>query len=429
MRRWHATLLVASAAILPRVIVLVIERERVLQAFVEKSDRFAHVLVSSGTFGLLPGVPSAYTQPLYAWFLAALYWPLDRNWAVVGLGQIVLATATALLVLEIGRRLRGLFVGVVAALIATLQPYLIWHDVHVNRETLDGFLLALIVLLALVRRERQSLWWKAALGVTCGVAILGNSRLFLLPVVLAVYAAWPLRLRRRTVVAALLVVFAAGVTVAPWAIRNKVQVGCFAITTDSRALWKANNANTYRVLAAGQWIDDVPEIQGFVLPPSDAAETQLKTGLIVAVDECGQESFYTDHVLDFWREHPGEKARLAGQAFRMLWQPTLTVETDDPLRKGFADTLRRTAEPVFALTLYALALVGLFLAPRRFVALVLALEAYNTLMAMIFAGTMRYRVPWDFLLALLAAFAVERACEYVRRRRGYASPARASAAS
>ena len=45
-------------------------------------------------------------------------------------------------------------------------------------------------------------------------------------------------------------------------VRNKVQVGCFAITTDARALWKANNENTYDVLARGGWIDDVPELPG-----------------------------------------------------------------------------------------------------------------------------------------------------------------------
>ena len=135
------------------------------------------------------------------------------------------------------------------------------------------------------------------------------------------------------------------------------------------------------------------------------------------MDECAQATFYERKVLDFWREHPGEKARLAAQATWMLWQPTFTVATDDPGRKGFADTLRRSAEPVFMVLVYALALVGLFLAPRRFVALVISLSVYNTLMAMVFAGTVRYRVPWDFLLALLAAFPLARAWERMRRRR------------
>jgi membrane protein implicated in regulation of membrane protease activity len=78
--------------------------------------------------------------------------------------------------------------------------------------------------------------------------------------------------------------------------------------------------------------------------------------------------------------------------------------------------------------LYALAVAGAFLAPRRFVALALLLLSYNALAAMVFAGTARYRVPWDFLLALLASFAVVAAWERFRRRRSYASePANAGA--
>ena len=34
--------------------------------------------------------------------------------------------------------------------------------------------------------------------------------------------------------------------------------------------------------------------------------------------------------------------------------------------------------------------------------------AYETLAAMLFAGATRYRVPWDFVLALLAGAAVDR---------------------
>ena len=127
------------------------ERETILEEFVDKSDRFATTLVDHGTFGFLPGVPSAYTQPLYGWFLAGLYCPFGRSWLAVGLAQIVVAVATALLVFEIGSRLRSTGVGLVAALIATLHPYLVWHDVHLNREVLDGLVLAVLALCALAR--------------------------------------------------------------------------------------------------------------------------------------------------------------------------------------------------------------------------------------------------------------------------------------
>ena len=47
----------------------------------------------------------------------------------------------------------------------------------------------------------------------------------------------------------------------------------------------------------------------------------------------------------------------------------------------------------------------------------LLLVGYNTLVAMAFAGTVRYRAPFDFLLAILAAAALVRAWDWLRERR------------
>ena len=410
-----AALLVVAAAALPRLLALAIEREQILEAYVEKSDVFARTLVSSGTFGFLPGVPSAYTQPLYAWFLAGLYWPVDRSWAVVGLAQVLVAVVTALLVLAIGTHLASVRTGVLAALVATLHPYLVWHDIHVNREILDGLLAAAIVLLALLAYERRSLPLALGLGAVSGLAILSNARLLLLPLVLAPYVAWRVRPAGRAIAAAALVVVGAALVTAPWVVRNKVVIGCATITTDTRALWKANNPATYDVLARGGWIDDVPDLPG--VPPWPEKAAGISVAAAKAVDECAQSSFYRDEVFDFWREHPGEKARLAVQAVGMLWSPFLSVTADDAAQQGASDLAQRTVEPAFVLMLYAFALWGAFLAPRRFVALAALLLGFNTLMAMVFAGTVRYRAPWDFVLALLAAFALERAWELLLRKR------------
>ena len=418
-----AALLVVAAAALPRLLALAIEREQILEAYVEKSDVFARTLVSSGTFGFLPGVPSAYTQPLYAWFLAGLYWPVDRSWAVVGLAQVLVAVVTALLVLAIGTHLASVRTGVLAALVATLHPYLVWHDIHVNREILDGLLAAAIVLLALLAYERRSLPLALGLGAVTGLAILSNARLLLLPLVLAPYVAWRVRPAGRAIAAAALVVVGAALVTAPWVVRNKVVIGCATITTDTRALWKANNPATYDVLARGGWIDDVPDLPG--VPPWPEKAAGISVAAAKAVDECAQSSFYRDEVFDFWRDHPGEKARLAVQAVGMLWSPFLSVTADDEAQQGASDVAQRTIEPAFVLLLYAFALWGAFLAPRRFVALAALLLGFNTLMAMVFAGTVRYRAPWDFVLALLAAFALERAWELLRKRRP--SPAASAA--
>jgi hypothetical protein len=244
--------------------------------------------------------------------------------------------------------------------------------------------------------------------------VLGNARLAFLPLVLAAYAAWPFRPPARALALAGAVLAGAVLAAVPWVVRNDVQVGCPAITTDARALWKANNENTYDVLAAGGWIDDVPEPPGAPPWPELAADLTL-AGTPTEVDECAQATYYRELVFDFWREQPGEKGRLALQAVGMLWSPTFSVDSDS--RGGIASLGRDVVEPLFMLTVYALAIAGAYLVPRRFLALALLLLGYNTLLAMVFAGTVRYRAPFDFLLAILAAAALARAWEKLRGRR------------
>ena len=413
MKRSTAAAIVVVVVAAPRLFVLARERETILDEFVDKSDRFATTLVDHGTFGFLPGVPSAYTQPLYGWFLAGLYWPFGRSWLAVGIAQILIAVITALVVFAIGARLRSPGVGLVAATIATLHPYVVWHDVHLNREVLDGLALALLALCALAAYERRSLPLAAATGAIAGAAILGNARLLLLPIAIAVYVAWRSPFGQALTAAALVIGMAA-VVVAPWVLRNKVQVGCYAITTDSRALWKANNENTRGVLDHGGWIDDVPALPGAPPWPEYAADLTL-AGKPTTVDECAQMRLYRDEVVDFWREHPGEKGLLALQATRMLWSPV--PRESDESGSGTARLARKTIEPAFVIALYTLAVVGLFVAPLHFVGLALLMVGYNTVAAMVFAGTARYRAPWDFLLAILAAFALSRAWERIQERR------------
>src|SRR5919204_508935 len=308
----------AAAAVVPRLAVLLHERSDVTSAYVDKGDVFARTFLRDGTYGFIPGIPSAYTQPLYGWFLVPLYWIFARTWIVVGLAQIAVAVATALLVYEIGRRWISPRAGLLVALAAT------------------------------------------------------------------------------------------AVVVTPWVVRNRVSVGCTTLTTDGRALWKANNPNTLRTLESGKWIDDVPPIPGTPPTPQDAGAIYASTGRVVRTNECAQMRYYRHLALKFMEHHPGEKAKLAAVAARMLWQPAVT-RTEGRSGAGTSlDVGRRLVEPAYTIVLYALALVGLFYVPRRFAALTLALLVYDTLTAMLFAGETRYRVPWDFLIAPCAAAAVAR---------------------
>jgi hypothetical protein len=388
----------------PRLVALLYERGSILGAFTEKSDDFAQTFVASGTYGFAPGFPSANTQPLYGWFLIPLYW-IDRNWALVGIAQIAIAACTAYLVLTIGRRFLSERAALIAALLSTLNPYLIWHDIHVNREILDQLVAAALYLLVLLAARTGSVWLAAATGAVGGLAILGNSRLALLPLVLAVFVAWPQRRRAATLVG---VVLACTVLVLlPWLVRNKVQVGCWAITTDARALWKANNLNTYGVLARGGWIDEVPSLPGApTITPEYQHAYYVQGKKVPYVDECAQMRLYEHATTRFWRKHPAEKLKLVGQATEMLWSPKQTRTDSGP--GASAGPVRRWVEAVWAIPVYLLALFGLFVVPRRFAALAATFLVYETVAAWVFAGATRYRISFDFVLALLAGAAIER---------------------
>jgi 4-amino-4-deoxy-L-arabinose transferase-like glycosyltransferase len=418
---------VAAACVVPRLVVLLHERDAITTSFTEKSDTFAQTFVQHGTFGFIPGEPSAYTQPLYGWFLIPVYWIFGRHWLSIGLAQIVLAVATALLVYEIGRRLLGPRAGLAAALIATLNPYLIWHDVHVNREIVDQLCAAALVLLTLMVADRPSKRLAALLGIVTGLAILGNTRLVGVPIICAAYLLWRLPRARSSALVAALVLGGAAAAVAPWLVRNKVQLGCWAITTDGRALWKANNPQTYPLLSSGQWIDNIAASSPRPAPPNrltpeDAWGYYTKPGVPpqYAIDhypnECVQMSFYEHLASQYVRHHPGDKAKLAALSAQLLWQPATFETTGRPGAGTRLDIGRRVIEPVYMIVLYVLAAAGIFFVPRAFAALALLLLGYNTLCAALFVGATRYRVAWDFLLAVLAAATLARIADWLRER-------------
>jgi 4-amino-4-deoxy-L-arabinose transferase-like glycosyltransferase len=399
--------LIAVAAVAPRLAVLLHERGRILTAFTDKSDDFAQTFVHHGTFGFIPGEPSAYTQPLYGFFLIPIYWIFGRNWWAVGGAQIAVATVTAFLVYAIGTRVMSRRASTIAAILSTLNPYLVWHDMHLNREVLDQLVAAALILCTLVAADRRSVKWATTAGLFGGLAVLGNVRLIFIPLVVAAYLVF----RSGWSWAPVALVVVAALTITPWVIRNKVEVGCFALTTDGRALWKANNEQTYGLLAHGKWIDDVKDPPDHPFPnPEEARDMYLQSGKKNHVDECANQSYYQHKAWRFVRDHPSEKTKLAAQAVRMEWDPRTTASATD---SGHG-AIRSLAQPLYTSFVYALALLGIFVAAPRFVGLAVAVLAYETLAAMAFVGATRYRVSTDFLLALLAASAIDWALQ--RRR-------------
>jgi len=386
--------------------VLLHERGAITATFTEKSDTFAQTFVRHGTFGFIPGEPSAYTQPLYGWFLIPIYWIFGHHWESVGIAQIVVACIVAALVYEIARRFLPNWAAVTAACIGTLQPYLVWHDVHVNREIVDQLCAAALVFLTLLVADRRTPRLALALGLVSGLAMLGNTRLVLLPILCAVYLA----VRGVPALPVVLVLVGASIAVTPWLVRNTATVGCFTLTTDGRALWKANNAQTYHLLSHGQWIDNVRPSSPRPAPPNNYTPEEAWAFWVAShgakrydPNECVQMRFYEHLAWQYDRDHPGGKAKLAALSEQLFWQPNV-IETGGA-SGGFA---KQVAEPAYMWALYALAAVGLVFVPRTFLWLALALFAYQSFWAALFVGATRYRIAFDFLLAILAAAGLRR---------------------
>ena len=354
----------------------------------------------------------------------------DRSWLAVGLAQIAVAVATALLVFEIGTAARARPASaLVGALLATLHPYLVWHDVHLNREILDRLLAAALVLLALVAAERErTLCWRPRSAPSPGSRSSGTRASRCCRSSLALYVAWrrgpgearasPLVARRRR-------------RGARASRRGSSATRSRSAASRSRPTRARSGRRTTRTRTTcshrGGWIDDVPALPGAPPWPEDAARPHA-AGQRRRVDECAQMRLYRDEVLDFWREQPGEKVRLARPGGADALEAACRRVGREPGSRTCARHARRDGRArVHDRALRARDRRALLRCRGSFVVLALLLLAYKTLAAVVFAGTTRYRVPWDFLLALLAAFALAAALGAAARRRR-ATPPRAERA-
>ena len=100
------------------------------------------------------------------------------------------------------------------------------------------------------------------------------------------------------------------------------------------------------------------------------------------------------------------------------------VTSTDTDAIGWLTSLRDSVEPLFVAPIFLLALYGLTRVPRRVAVLSVTLLAYQWGLAIIFVGATRYRIPWDFVAALLAGAAlVDLAERFGRRRAGRAAGA------
>jgi 4-amino-4-deoxy-L-arabinose transferase-like glycosyltransferase len=316
---------------------------------------------------------TAYRPPVYPFVLSLAYRLLGpHEWVGRALNLVIGVAVVVVLALLIDRYL-GRRAALVGGLVAALMPNLIANDTYVLTEPLS--LLLLVVLLWMVLANRW-LW----AGVVAGTLVLTRPSAQYLAVVLAV---WLLsRVGWRRAVGFLAVT---GLVMAPWLVRNRVELGSPVLVTSNGF----NFAAMYSPPAAevGAFIDPVNH------PYFD--EQRLDQFDEVVWDRHLRESGLNEMKAHPWRI-PQVMARNAVAYTEIRSEFNATAESLD----GRNDTVKTLTVPLFYAFLVA-GLAGWWRLRRESLVIGAAvLGGYFTVASLMFVAPPRLRSPLDLMLCI-----------------------------
>ena len=329
------------------------------------------------------GLVKAYRTPGYPAFVAAC----GGRLTVVRLAQAVLDTSTVLAaVLLAGRWLRPAFSLLAGAAVAA-NPFLVYFSGLILSETL--FISMLVWGMVLLVRTRGTVGWLGG-GLLLALSILVRPSGLGLPLVLGISSVfviaprapvprrgWPLPAGATLLLMTVLVLL-------PWAVRNKLAVGAWVWTTTNAGITLYDGFN--------------PEADG----ASDQSFTRYLPQLN-AMNEVQRSAYLSDLAKSYMASHRVATLKLG--AFKVLrtWSPV-------PLSESFGGRWGYVAVAgCYAVPLFALTLVGVLASPagRAGVAFLLLPAIYFTVVHALSVGSLRYRIPAEVPMAVVAAGAVQ----------------------
>lgn len=355
----------------------------------------------SRVLGAFRGIPesarvrdTAYWPPLYPGYLAAgqeLFGETVRATQLLGCAT---GAATITLTGLLGRAIAGRAVGLLAALLVAVCPFLIAADGSLMAETLFVPLVLLALLLAQRARTRPSTAAWCALGAVIGLAALTRGDgLFLIVVAVIPAALLSATPARQLVPRVLLGLGVTALVLAPWIIRNAIEVHEPTISTISAngVLAAANCKATYSGAGIGSWSYACMRTDvGYAMSEARYSHLLRRKGVEYALD----------HV-DAWpRVGTARVARVWG-----LWDPLdLTKREAIETRNR---SWQRMAWPVSIATLFV-GFVGFGVLARRGrpIALLVAPVVMTTLLALVTYGNTRFRTAAEPALLIGVAAAL-----------------------
>ncbi len=340
----------------------------------------------------------AFRTPGYPAFLALC----GGNVRVARAAQVLLDTTTVLAAFLLARRWLADAACLFAALLVAFNPFLIYFTGLLLTETLFTAMLAWAMVLlawpgAVASVKRAQLMWIGGVFLLA-LAVLVRPGAIGLPVGLALCGAlanrhasgayqlgrlWPLPVGGTALLATFLVLL-------PWGYRNHLVVGQW--------IWTSTNAG-------------FTAYDGFN-PDADGSSNQRfvsEMPQLAALDEVGRSDYLTARARDYTDTHPERLTSLALSKAARMWSPK-------PLSDDFGRPVYIAVALLYGVPFFLLVLAGLFSPGLSVTAKVflLAPALYLTLVQALSVGSLRYRVPAEVPMAVIAAACVARAWESVR---------------
>lgn len=350
----------------------------------------------------VPGQPTAEHPPLFSLLVGLVTKLGATGYLSQKLAMCVVGTGTVALIGLAGRELGGATIGLVAAGIAALYPFLWVVDGSLMSETLYGLLLAATMWGAIRFARQPTLGLAAAIGALAALAALARGEalllvpLLLLPLAFRAGPTW----RGRAAFAAVSV-GAFALVLAPWTIRNlSVFEEPVLISTNGSAVFVGSNCEAvYYGDFIGLWNFDC-------------------YGKAPAGDESEQALVYRDRGFDYARDHAGRVPVVMGVRLLRVWdffKPGQQASYES--LEGRSETASRLGLAMYyPLLLFAVA--GAVIVRRRRWPLwpLLAFPVMVSVTAVFIYGVTRFRFAAEPALCVLAAPAVAAAASAMKTR-------------
>jgi 4-amino-4-deoxy-L-arabinose transferase-like glycosyltransferase len=323
----------------------------------------------------------AFRMPGYPLFLAAV----GGSVRAARLVQAGVDASTVFAVFLLARRWVDGRTSLLAAAIVAVNPFLVYFSALLLTETLFTAMLAWAMVLLVWRRNY--VWG----GLVLALSVLVRPSGIALPVVLGIasvfvnkswgdtYEPERGRLRWPVPVAGTMVLLTV-VVLLPWAWRNSQAL-------NGRWVWTTTN-------------EGITRYDGFNPDATGASDQRFVESMpwLGQMDEVERSEYLGEQANEFARAHPRRAAELAAIKVARTWSPV-------PLSDEYGHRRNQIVAGLYAVPLYLLTLLGLWKGglPRSAKAFLLVPAVYFTLVHAASVGSLRYRIPVEGPMAVIAA--------------------------